>query len=187
MARQTWKPGTLVYPLPAVMVTCKNGEKENVLTVAWTGTICTDPAMTYISVRKERYSHDIIKESGVFCINLTTEELAFATDYVGVKSGKDENKFKTLGLETEPATQIDCPMLKKSPVVIECKVEKIEELGSHDMFMAKVLAVNVDEKYMDETGRFDMEKCKLVSYSHGQYYKLGERIGKFGYSVQKKK
>ena len=187
MARQTWKPGTLVYPLPAVMVTCKNGEKENVLTVAWTGTICTDPAMTYISVRKERYSHDIIKESGVFCINLTTEELAFATDYVGVKSGKDENKFKTLGLETEPATQIDCPMLKKSPVVIECKLEKIEELGSPDMFMTKVLAVNVDEKYMDETGRFDMEKCKLVSYSHGQYYKLGERIGKFGYSVQKKK
>ena len=172
MARQTWKPGTLVYPLPAVMVTCKDGDKENVLTVAWTGTICTDPAMTYISVRKERFSHDIIKNSGVFCINLTTEELAYATDYVGVKSGKTENKFETLGLETEPATQIDCPMLKKSPVVIECKVEKIEELGSHDMFMAKVLAVNVDEKYMDETGRFDMEKCKLISYSHGQYYKF---------------
>ena len=187
MARQTWKPGTLVYPLPAVMVTCKDGDKENVLTVAWTGTICTDPAMTYISVRKERFSHDIIKNSGVFCINLTTEELAYATDYVGVKSGKTENKFETLGLETEPATQIDCPMLKKSPVVIECKVEKIEELGSHDMFMAKVLAVNVDEKYMDETGRFDMEKCKLISYSHGQYYKLGERIGKFGYSKKKKK
>ena len=187
MARQTWKPGTLVYPLPAVMVTCKDGDKENVLTVAWTGTICTDPAMTYISVRKERFSHDIIKNSGVFCINLTTEELAYATDYVGVKSGKTENKFETLGLETEPATQIDCPMLKKSPVVIECKVEKIEELGSHDMFMAKVLAVNVDEKYMDETGRFDMEKCKLISYSHGQYYKLRKRIGKFGYSVQKKK
>ena len=187
MARQTWKPGTLVYPLPAVMVTCKDGDKENVLTVAWTGTICTDPAITYISVRKERFSQKNKKNSGVFCINLTTEELAYATDYVGVKSGKTENKFETLGLETEPATQIDCPMLKKSPVVIECKVEKIEELGSHDMFMAKVLAVNVDEKYMDETGRFDMEKCKLISYSHGQYYKLGERIGKFGYSVQKKK
>lgn len=186
MSRQTWKPGTLVYPLPAVMVTCKDGEKENVLTVAWTGTICSDPAMTYISIRKERYSYDIIKKSGVFCINLTTEELAYSTDYVGVKSGANENKLKKLNLETEPATQIDCPMIKKSPVVIECKVEEIKELGSHDMFIAKVLAVNIDEKYMDENGRFDMEKCKLMAYSHGHYYKLGEKIGKFGFSVQKK-
>ena len=187
MSRQTWKPGTMVYPLPAVMVTCKDGDKENVLTVAWTGTICTDPAMTYVSIRKERYSHDIIKNSGVFCINLTTEELAYATDYVGVKSGKDENKFKTLNLETEPATQIDCPMIKKSPVVIECKVEEVKELGSHDMFIAKVLAVNIDEKYMDEKGRFAMEDCKLIAYSHGHYYSLGEELGKFGFSVQKNK
>ena len=187
MARQTWRAGNFVYPLPAVMITSKNGDVENVFTAAWTGTICSDPAMTYVSIRKERFSHDIIKNSGVFCINLTTEELAYATDYVGVKSGRNENKFETLGLETEPATEIDCPMLKKSPVVIECEVEEIKELGSHDMFIAKVLAVNVDEKYMDEKGKFDLEKCKLLAYSHGQYYKLGERIGKFGYSVQKKK
>lgn len=186
MSRQTWKPGTLVYPLPAVMVTCKNKE-ENVLTVAWTGTICTDPAMTYISVRKERHSYNMIKESGVFCINLTTEELAYATDYVGVKSGKNENKFETLNLEKEPCTQIDCSMIKNSPVTIECEVVEIKELGSHDMFMAKVVAVNVDDKYIDETGRFDMQRCKLMAYSHGHYYKLGEQIGKFGFSVQKKK
>jgi len=187
MSRQTWKPGTLVYPLPAVMVTCKNNEEENVLTVAWTGTICTDPAMTYISVRKERHSYDIIKKSGVFCINLTTEDLAYATDYVGVKSGKNENKFEKLNLEKEPCTQINCSMIKNSPVTIECEVTEIKELGSHDMFMAKVVAVNVDEKYMDETGKFDMERCKLMAYSHGHYYKLGEQIGKFGFSVKKNK
>lgn len=186
MARQTWKPGTLVYPLPAVIITCKNEGVENALTVAWTGTICTDPAMTYISIRKERYSYDLIKKSKVFCINLTTEELAYATDYCGVKSGKNENKFKSLNLETEPATMIDVPMLKKSPVTIECKVEEIKELGSHDMFIAKVLAINVDEKYLDETGKFDMEKCNLIAYSHGQYYTLGKNIGKFGFSVKKK-
>ena len=186
MARQTWKPGTLVYPVPAVIITCKNEGIENALTVAWTGTICTDPAMTYISIRKERYSYDLIKKSKVFCINLTTEELAYATDYCGVKSGKNENKFKSLNLETEPATMIDVPMLKKSPVTIECKVEEIKELGSHDMFIAKVLAINVDEKYLDETGKFDMEKCNLIAYSHGQYYTLGKNIGKFGFSVKKK-
>ena len=186
MARQTWKPGTLVYPVPAILVTCKDKERENVMTVAWTGTICSDPAMTYISLRKERYSYDIIKRSGVFCINLTTEELAYATDYCGVKSGRNENKFKTLNLETEMATKIDVPMIKKSPVTIECKVEEIKELGSHDMFIAKVLAINVDEKYMDENGRFDMEKCGLMAYSHGHYYSLGKNLGKFGFSVQKK-
>ena len=186
MARQTWKPGTLVYPLPAVIITCKNEGIENALTVAWTGTICTDPAMTYISIRKERYSYDLIKKSKVFCINLTTEELEYEKDYCGVKSGKNENKFKSLNLETEPATMIDVPMLKKSPVTIECKVEEIKELGSHDMFIAKVLAINVDEKYLDETGKFDMEKCNLIAYSHGQYYTLGKNIGKFGFSVKKK-
>ena len=186
MSRRTWKPGTLVYPVPAVLITCKDGEKENVFTVAWTGTICSDPAMTYISVRKERFSYDIIKNSGVFCINLTTEDLAYATDYCGVKSGRNENKFKKLNLETEMASVIDVPMIKKSPVTIECKVEEIKELGSHDMFIAKVVAVNVDEKYIDETGRFDMEKCDLMAYSHGKYYSLGESLGKFGFSVKKK-
>ena len=186
MSRRTWKPGTLVYPVPAVLITCKDGEKENVFTVAWTVTICSDPAMTYISVRKERFSYDIIKNSGVFCINLTTEDLAYATDYCGVKSGRNENKFKSLNLETEKASQIDVPIIKKSPVVIECKVEEIKELGSHDMFIAKVLAVDVDEKYIDKTDRFDMEKCNLMAYSHGHYYKLGEQIGRFGFSVKKK-
>ena len=186
MSRQTWKAGTLVYPVPAVLITCKDDQKENVFTVAWTGTICSDPAMTYISVRKERYSYDIIKNSGLFCINLTTEELAYATDYCGVKSGKNENKFKSLNLETEKASQIDVPIIKKSPVVIECKVEEIKELGSHDMFIARVIAVDVDEKYIDENGRFDMQKCKLMAYSHGHYYSLGEQLGKFGFSVKKK-
>ena len=186
MSRRTWKPGTLVYPVPAVLITCKDKERENVFTVAWTGTICSDPAMTYISVRKERFSYDIIKKRGVFCINLTTEDLAYATDYCGVKSGKNENKFKTLNLETERASQVDVPIIKKSPVVIECKVEEIKELGSHDMFIAKVVAIDVDVKYMDKTDRFDMEKCNLMAYSHGHYYKLGEQIGKFGFSVKKK-
>ncbi len=186
MSRQIWKPGTLVYPVPAVLVTCKDGDRENVFTVAWTGTICTDPAMTYISVRKERYSYDLIKKSKVFCINLTTEELAYATDYCGVKTGAKENKFKALNLETERASKIDVPIISKSPVVIECEVEEIKELGSHDMFIAKVVAVDVDEKYIDETGRFDMQRCNLMAYSHGNYYELGKQIGKFGFSVKKK-
>ncbi len=186
MARQLWKPGTLVYPLPAVLVTCSDGKNDNVFTVAWTGTICTDPAMTYISVRKERFSYDIIKNSSEFCINLTTKELAYATDYCGVKSGRNEDKFKKMNLEKEKCSKISAPCLKQSPVTIECKVEEIKELGSHDMFIAKVVAVTVDEKYIDDTGKFDMQKCNLMAYSHGEYYTLGEKIGKFGYSVKKK-
>ena len=186
MSKQVWKPGTLLNPVPVVMVTSKDGKKENIFTVAWTGTICSDPAMTYISVRKERYSYDIIKNSGKFCINLVNEELAYATDYCGVKSGKNENKFDVMHLETEKATNFDCPILKKSPVVLECEVTEIKELGSHDMFIAKILSVDIDDKYMDENGRFDMQKCNLIAYSHGEYYKLGEKIGKFGYSVKKK-
>lgn len=186
MAKQIWKPGTLLNPVPVVMVTSKYGEKENVFTVAWTGTICSDPAMTYISVRKERYSYDIIKDSGKFCINLINEELTYATDYCGVKSGKNENKFKVMKMETESAKNFDCPIIKKSPVVLECEVTEVKELGSHDMFIAKILSVDVDEKYIDKNGRFDMQKCNLVAYSHGEYYKLGEKIGKFGFSVKKK-
>lgn len=186
MAKQIWKPGTLLNPVPVVMVTSKYGEKENVFTVAWTGTICSDPAMTYISVRKERYSYDIIKDSGKFCINLINEELTYATDYCGVKSGKNENKFKVMKIETESAKNFDCPIIKKSPVVLECEVTEVKELGSHDMFIAKILSVDVDEKYIDKNGRFDMQKCNLIAYSHGEYYKLGEKIGKFGFSVKKK-
>lgn len=185
MSRQIWKPGTMLNPVPVVLITCKDKEKENVFTVAWTGTICSDPAMLSISVRKERYSYDIIKKSGKFCVNLVNEELAYATDYCGVRSGRDENKFQKMKLETENATNFDCPIIVKSPVVLECEVQKIEELGSHDMFIAKILSVDVDEKYMDEGGRFDLSKCNLISYSHGEYFKLGEKIGKFGYSVKK--
>lgn len=186
MSRQTWKPGTLVYPVPAVLVTCSDQVRDNVFTVAWTGTICSDPAMTYISVRKERFSYELIKKSGEFCINLTTKELAFATDYCGVRSGREQDKFEKMNLTKEKCSIIKTPMIKESPVTIECKVKEIKELGSHDMFIAEVVAVNVDEKYMDETGRFDMQKCDLIAYSHGGYYELGEKIGKFGYSVKKK-
>ena len=187
MGRQIWKPGTLVYPLPAVLVTCSDGTNENIFTVAWTGTICSDPAMTYISVRKERFSYDIIKRSGRFCINLTTEDLAYATDYCGVKSGRNENKFEKLNLKVTRSEKFNIPILKKRPVVIEFEVVEIKELGSHDMFISKVCNVEVDDKYINESGRFEMEKCKPIAYNHGHYYKLGDMIGKFGYSVQKKK
>lgn len=186
MSKQVWKPGTLVYPVPVVLVSCGDGEKKNILTIAWTGTVCTDPAMTYISVRKERYSYDMIEKTKEFVINLTTESLAFATDYCGVKSGRDVDKAKEMNLTYEPATKVKAPMIKESPVNIECQVKEIKDLGSHVMFLAEVVAVNVDDTYMDETGKFDMEKCKLIAYSHGEYYKLGEKLGKFGYSVKKR-
>lgn len=185
MSRVTFKPGTFLYPIPAVMVTCGDMEKSNILTIAWTGIISSDPATTYISVRKERYSYDIIKENMEFCINLTTKDLAYATDYVGVRSGKNEDKFKTLNLTKEQATIVKCPLIKESPVCIECKVIEIKEMGSHDMFIAEIVAVNVDEKYIDETNKFDMEKCNIIAYSHGSYYTLGQKLGKFGYSVKK--
>lgn len=185
MGKITWKPGTLVYPIPAVLVSCGTMEDANVFTVAWTGTICTDPAMTYISVRPERFSYNMIKENMEFVINLTNEELAYATDFAGVRSGKDMNKFEKLNLTKEKATKVNCPMIKESPVSIECKVVEIKELGSHHMFMAEVLAVNVDEKYFDENDRFCMEECNLITYSHGKYYTLGKELGKFGYSVKK--
>ncbi len=188
MAKQQWKPGNMVYPLPAVLVSC--GDKEgniNVMTAAWTGTICSDPAMVYVSIRKSRYSHHMIKESGQFCINLTTEDLAYATDFAGVRSGRDMDKFKTLRLTPVKGTLKYAPMIDESPVCIECEVTQILELGSHDMFMAKVAAVHADEKYMDVNGRFDLEKAKPLIYSHGQYYGTGRHIGKFGYSVEKKK
>lgn len=186
MGKQTWKAGTFVYPIPAVLVSCGDEKEKNILTIAWTGTICTDPAMAYISVRKERHSYDIIKRTGEFCINLTNEDLAYATDYCGVKSGRNVNKFEEMHLTPEKASIIKAPMIKESPVSIECRLKEIKELGSHDMFIAEVLAINVDDKYLDETGKFDMQKCKLIAYSHGEYFKLGEKIGKFGYSVKKK-
>ncbi len=188
MGKIKWKPGNMIYPLPAVMISCGITKDEyNIITISWTGTINTEPAMCYISVRKERHSYNIIKKNKEFIINLTTAELTYAADWCGVKSGKNYNKFKEMGLTPEKASILKTPMIKESPVNIECKVEKIIELGSHDMFIAKILAVNVDEKYLDKnTGVFDLRQTEPVSYIHGNYYKPGNKIGRFGFSVKKK-
>lgn len=186
MAKQSWKPGNMLYPLPAVMVSCKrDGEKPNIITVAWAGTICTNPAMVSISVRKERHSYDIIKESGEFVINLTTKELCKATDYCGVRSGKDVDKFKEMNLTPQESVHVRAPGIAESPVNIECRLKEIKELGSHDMFIAEVLGVTVDDKYLNDTGKFELNSAELVTYSHGEYFLLGEKLGKFGYSVEK--
>lgn len=187
--KQNWKPGTMIYPLPAVMVSCgSQPEDYNILTVAWVGTICSDPAMCYISVRPERHSYSIIKETGEFVINLTNEKLARATDWCGVKSGKDYNKFAEMHLTPEKGTTVNAPIIAEAPVCIECKVKNIIPLGSHDMFIADVLNVQADETYIDPTtGAFELEKAHLMAYSHGHYYGLGQEIGRFGWSVRKKK
>lgn len=177
----------MLYPIPPVMVTCGSFEKPNIITVAWTGIICSEPAMTYISVRPERYSYDIIKQSGEFVINLTTEKLTWLADYCGVKSGKDIDKFAMPGVTKEQATKVSVPVIKESPINIECRVEQIIQLGTHDMFMAKILAVLADESLLDNEGVFHMEKAGLVATSHGKYFALGRQIGSFGYSVRKKK
>lgn len=187
MSKTMWKPGTFVYPIPAVMVSCGTFEKSNIMTVAWTGILNTNPAMVYISVRPERYSYNLIKESGEFVINLTTENLAFATDWCGVKSGANVDKFKEMNLTKEKGNFVSCPMIKESPVSVECKVKEIRDLGSHHMFVAEVLAIDADDKYIDEKGAFDISKCDLIAYANGGYYSLDKKIGKFGYSVQKKK
>lgn len=188
MAKQQWKPGNMLYPLPAVMVTVrgKNGE-DNIITVAWAGTVCTNPPMVSISVRPERYSSHMLEESKEFVINLTTEKLCYATDYCGVRSGRDVDKFKEMKLTKTEASLVNAPMIEESPVNVECRVEKIEKLGSHNMFIARVLAVHADEAYMDENGRFDLNKACPMVYSHGEYYGLGKKLGSFGYSVKKKK
>ena len=187
MSKTMWKPGTFMYPIPAVMVSCGNMEKSNIITVAWTGILNTNPAMVYISVRPERYSYNLIKEQGEFVINLTNKDLTRATDWCGCRTGRKFDKFKEMNLHKEKANFVKCPMIKESPVSIECKVKEIKELGSHHMFIADVLAINVDEKYIDEKGAFDISKCDLISYANGGYYAQGKKIGKFGYSVQKKK
>ena len=187
MSKVTWKPGTFIYPLPAVMVSCGTMENSNIITVAWTGIINTNPAMVYISVRPIRYSYNLIKEQGEFVINLTNKDLVRATDWCGVKTGKKLDKFKEMNLHKEKAKFVKCPMIKESPVSVECRVKEIKELGSHHMFIAEVLAINSDEKYIDEKGAFDISKCDLIAYANGHYYSLGKKIGKFGFSVQKKK
>ena len=187
MAKQKWKAGNMVYPLPAVLVSCGDKEgRENLMTAAWTGTICSDPPMVYVSIRKERFSHHMISETGEYVINLTTEALARATDFCGVRSGKDMDKFKEMHLTPVHGELKYAPMIEESPVSIECKVTQVLELGSHDMFMAKVTAVYVDEKYMDEKGTFHLEKAAPLVYSHGQYYGVGKHLGGFGYAVRKK-
>ena len=187
MAKVMWKPGTFIYPLPAVMVSCGDMEKSNIITVAWTGIINTEPAMVYISVSPSRYSYNLIKEKGEFIINLTTKDLAYATDWCGVKTGAKIDKFKEMKLTKEKAKFVNCPMIKESPVSVECKVKEVRELGTHHMFIAEVLAINADEKYIDEKGAFDISKCDLIAYSNGNYYSLGKKIGRFGFSVQKNK
>ena len=186
MSKIQWKGGTFIYPIPAVMVSCGTMEKSNIITVAWTGILNTNPAMCYISVRPERYSHNIIKENGEFAINLTTRQLAYATDWCGVKSGRDVDKFKEMKLTKEKANIISVPLIKESPVSVECKVKEIVPLGSHDMFVAEIVAIDADEKYINEKGAFDISKCDLIAYANGGYYPLESKIGKFGYSVQKK-
>lgn len=188
MAKQIWKPGNMLYPLPAVMLSVTDGKgNDNIITVAWAGTVCTNPPMVSVSVRPERHSYRMLKETGEFVINLTTEKLAFATDYCGVKSGRDVDKFKEMHLTKEMADQVQVPMIRESPVNIECRVTECQELGSHHMFLAKVLAVHVDEEYLDEKGKFDLNAANLLAYSHGEYFSLGKKLGRFGYSIKKKK
>ena len=187
MGKITWKPGTFVYPIPAVMVSCGTMEKSNIITVAWTGIINTNPAIVYISVRPTRYSYNLIKDQKEFVINLTTKSLTRATDWCGVKSGAKVDKFKEMKLHKEKASIVKCPMIQESPVSVECKVKEIKELGSHTMFIAEVVAINVDEKYIDNKGAFDITKCDLMAYANGNYLAMGKKLGKFGFSVKKKK
>lgn len=183
-----WKPGTMIYPLPAVLVSCGDlPENYNILTVSWVGTVCTNPAMCYISVRPERHSYPIIKRTGEFVLNLTNEDLAKATDWCGVRSGNDYDKFAEMHLTPQKGNHVNAPIIMESPLNIECKVKQIIPLGSHDMFIAEVVNVQADAHYIHPgTDTFDMDQAKLIAYSHGHYYKLGEEIGKFGWSVQKK-
>ena len=177
MSKTIWKPGTMLYPLPAVLVSCGDKpENYNLITIAWTGTICSEPAMTYVSIRPIRHSHQIIKRTGEFCINLTTKRLAFATDFCGVKSGRDVNKFKKMHLTPIKAHNIKAPLIKESPINIECKVTEIKSLGSHDMFMAKVLCVHADNEYLNDDGSFDLRKAEPIAYSHRNYYSLGKYL-----------
>lgn len=187
MGKQVWKPGNMLYPLPVVMVSVADkAGTPNIITVAWAGTICSNPPMVSISVRPERYSYQLIKETGEFIINLTTKELAYATDYCGVKSGRDVDKFKEMHLTPIPGIEVKAPLIGESPVSLECKVREIKQLGSHDMFIADVVAVHADERYMDEKGKFHLDKAEPIVYSHGSYVATGETIGTFGFSVKKK-
>lgn len=186
MAKQYWKAGNMLYPLPAALVSVRNQNgKPNLITVAWTGTCCTNPPMLYISVRKERYSHSILLDTKEFVINLTTEDMTFATDFCGVTSGRTVDKFKECRLTPIASRYVNAPSIEESPVNIECRVKEVLSLGSHDMFIAEVLGVTIEDSYLDEQGRFNLDHAKPITYSHGKYYTLGETLGKFGYSIKK--
>lgn len=186
MSKINWKSGNMLYPLPVVMVSCqRKDERPNIITVAWAGTICSDPVMVSISVRKERFSHGIIAETGEFVINLVTQDLVYATDYCGVKSGRDVDKFKMMNLTPVAINGVKAKAIGESPLSLACRVKEIKELGSHDMFIAEVVGVMVDDKYMRDDGKFELNDSKLVAYSHGEYFGLGKKLGKFGYSVKK--
>ena len=188
MAKQVWKPGNMLYPVPAVMVTTGDGNGiDDIITIAWTGTINSDPPMVSISVRKSRYSHELLTKNGEFVINLVTKDLCYAMDYCGVKSGRDVDKFAEMKLTKGKAQTVSVPVIEESPVNIECQVVKVEELGSHHMFLAKVTGVQVDDQFMQDNGKFALNKTGLLAYSHGEYFDLGKSLGTFGYSVKKKK
>lgn len=188
MGKQNFKPGNMLYPLPVVLISVADkAGNQNIFTVAWTGTVCSDPPMVSISVRPERYSYHMIKETGEFVINLTTEELAFATDYCGVKSGRDTDKLKAMHLTPLPADAVKAPLIAESPVNIECVVTETKSLGSHDMFLARVVAVHVDDRYMDDKNSFHFNDVSPIVYSHGSYLSVGKTLGTFGYSVRKTK
>ena len=186
MAKVTWKPGTLLGPLPAVLVSCGTMEKANVLTVAWTGIINTHPAMTYISVRPSRHSYDIIKESGEFVINLTTTAMVRSVDFCGVRSGSNTDKFQICSLHKAPADKVSAPLVEESPLSLECRVTEIKHLGTHDMFIAEIVAVDIEDRYIDSKGKLNLQQAGLLSYSHGEYFATGRKLGEFGYSVRKK-
>ena len=187
MGRQNWRASNMLYPVPAVLVGCRDREgRDNLMTAAWAGTICSDPVMVSVSIRKERYSHDIIEDTGEFTISLTTTGLARATDFCGVRSGRDIDKFKEMKLTRLESAAIRAPGVAESPVVLECRVKQILRLGSHDMFIAEVVNVSVDERFLDEKGRLELEKADLIAYSHGEYFALGKKIGRFGYSVRRR-
>lgn len=188
MNKENWKPGNMLYPLPVVMVSCQRpGERPNIVTVAWAGTICSDPAMLSISVRPERYSHGIIRDTGQFVVNLVNRDLVFATDFCGVRSGRDVDKFGEMHLTPLPSRHMDVPGIAESPLNLECQVTQVIPLGSHDLFLARILGVTVDGTYMDDNGKFNLNQSRLVTYSHGEYFELGQKLGSFGYSVRKKK
>lgn len=188
MAKTMWKPGTMLYPVPAVMVSCRSSEGvDNIITVAWTGIICSDPAMLYVSIRPERYSHGIIKDSGCFVVNLPNRYLAYAVDFCGVKSGRDINKFQHLGLTAQNSNMVDAPSIGECPLSLECRVRDILPLGSHDMFISEIVCVDVEEKLLDKSGKLHLNNADLICYNHGEYRSLADSLGHFGFSVKRRK